>query len=279
MLSVIFGLLTAITWGAGDFTGGLASRRSSAYQVVTIIWFAGFFVSFVVAVLSGEPLMPLSNWLWCAAAGGFGVLGLLILYQAMADGTMSLVASVSAVTAAALPVVVGSFVDGLPGIATIAGFILAIVGVWLISQVQNGQRKTQVSLGELKLPLLAGMGFGLYFILMPQGSQDNVFWPMVASRSIGVFVMLVFMITRRRSWLPPRGSYPLLGLNFVLDIAGTIFYILAAQAGRMDIAAVLTSLYPGMTILLSWMVLREKITRVQWSGIGFALAAIALISV
>lgn len=223
--------------------------------------------------------MPLSNWLWCAAAGGFGVLGLLILYQAMADGTMSLVASVSAVTAAALPVVVGSFVDGLPGIATIAGFILALVGVWLISQVQNGQRKTQVSLGELKLPLLAGMGFGLYFILMPQGSQDNVFWPMVASRSIGVFVMLVFMITRRRSWLPPRGSYPLLGLNFVLDIAGTIFYILAAQAGRMDIAAVLTSLYPGMTILLSWMVLREKITRVQWSGIGFALAAIALISV
>jgi drug/metabolite transporter (DMT)-like permease len=279
MLSVIFGLLSAITWGAGDFSGGLASRRTSAYQVVAINWTAGLLILPVIAVFSGEPLLPLSNWLWCAAAGGFGVVGILIMYQALADGTMSLVASVAAVTAAAFPVVVGSFVDGLPGIATISGFILALVGVWLISQTQSGQKKAQVRLRELKFPLLAGVGFGFYYILMPLGSQDKVFWPMVASHTAGVLVMLVFMTLRRRSWLPTRGSYLLIGLNLVLDNAGTFFYILAARAGRMDIAAVLSSLYPGMTILLAWMVLREKINWVQWAGIGFALAAIVLFSV
>jgi drug/metabolite transporter (DMT)-like permease len=279
MLSVIYGLLSAITWGAGDFAGGLASRRTSIYSVVLITWAAGILILPPIAIISREPLLPLSSWLWCASAGAFGVFGILMLYQAMSVGSMSLAAPVAAVTAAVFPVVVGAFVDGLPGIATFTGFILALVGVWLISQAQRDQKKAKFHLRDIKLPLLAGVGFGLFFILMPLGSQDRLFWPMVASRSAGLLLLLVFVISRRRSLRPSRGSLPLIGLNFVLDGAGTAFYILAAQVGRMDVAAVVTSLYPGTTILLAWIFLREKITVVQWAGIGFALAAIALLSI
>ena len=279
MFSILYGLLSAATWGASDFYGGLASQRAPSYQVAAVQWTAGLIIIPVVALISGEQLMPWSGWLWCGAAGGIGVWGILILYKALASGKMSLTASVSAVSAAALPVLVGSLIEGLPGLATATGFILALAAIWLISQTQDDQSNKQPGLGELKLPLIAGMAFGSYFILMYQGSQDGLFWPMVASRSMGVLVLGVFMAARRHPWLPSRGAYPLIGLTFSLDVASTIFFILAVQAGRMDVVAVITSLYPGMTILLAWLVLREKITRVQWIGIGLALAAIVLFSV
>jgi len=114
--------------------------------------------------------------------------------------------------------------------------------------------------------------------MINQGSQENVLWPMVASRSVAGLLLIGFMLAGKRSWVLPRATYVLVVLNFVLDIVGTGFYILAGQVGRMDVAAVLSALYPGLTILLAWLVLHERLSKAQWIGIGLALGSIALFS-
>lgn len=277
MLSVIYGLISAVAWGAADFTGGLASRRTTYYQVVAVTWFLGIIVMPAAALLSNEPLMPLSGWLWCGAGGAFGVVGILILYKMMAEGVMSIAVSVSAVMAAVLPVLAGALLEGLPKTVRIAGFALALISVWLIT-AGDGSRG-RIRFRDVALPLLAGVGFGMYFILVNRGSQDHVFWPMVATKVMGVIVLLALRFSGKKDWFPTKGAISLILLNFVLDNMGTVAYILAGQVGRLDIAAVLGSLYPGMTILLAWLLLKEKLRLVQWSGVALALCSIVLLSI
>ena len=278
MLSILFGFLSALSWGASDFAGGLASRRSSSIQVVAIAWLAGALLLPLVALASGEALLSWQDWLWCAAAGSVGVIGILILYQAMADGIMGVAASLSAVMAAALPVMAGMLFEGFPGGITSLGFLLALAAVWLVSGQPAAGERRRINLAQARLPLISGVCFGLYFILIHQGSQQGIFWPMVASRSVAGLMLVYFMAKGKRSWALPRSILLLVVINLVLDIGGTAFYILASQAGRMDVAAVLSSLYPGLTILLAWLLLREKIGLLQWVGIGLALVAIVLFS-
>jgi drug/metabolite transporter (DMT)-like permease len=124
------------------------------------------------------------------------------------------------------------------------------------------------------------VGFGLYFIMMHQASDSALVWPMVASRSGGMALMLAFMLALRHDWrVASASAFPLIILNAVLDVGGNVFYILAGQSGRMDVAAVISSLYPGATVLLAWIVLKERINRVQWLGILAALAAIVLMTI
>jgi len=278
MFSILFGVLSAFSWGAADFTGGLASRRTNPFQNVLFGEILGLICLPVAAVLMGEPLISWEDGLWCGIAGGVAVVALALFYRAMAEGQMSIAASVSAITAAALPIVIGFFTEGRAGWLDFCGFALALAAVWLVSQSGESHEKVRVRLKDLSLPLISGAGFGFYFVLMDQGSQQGVLWPMVASRIMGVVVLSAIVRVQKRPLLPQRGVWPLLLVNFALDIAGNVFYILASQTGRMDIAAVLTSLYPGMTILLAWLILRERISRVQWLGILAALAAIVCIT-
>jgi drug/metabolite transporter (DMT)-like permease len=279
MFSILLGVLSALSWGAADFTGGLASRKANAFQTVFVVEVIGFVLLPGAALLVGDALLTWQEWLWCAAAGGVGVFGLALLYQSFADGKMSIAAPVSAITAAAVPIVVGFISEGLVAATDLAGFILALIAVWLVSQMEDTGKKLHVRLADLRLPLLSGVCFGLYFVWIHQGSQGSVLWPMVATRSMGMLVMAVFLLARRQSLLPVRSVWPILLLNFALDICGNVFFILASQVGRMDVAAVLTSLYPGMTILLAWIFLKERIRPVQWVGIAAALGAIILITI
>lgn len=279
MLSILYGLLAAVGWGSSDFVGGLASRRVGAYQAVLFTEGVGLFVLLPAAFIFGEPVISWQELAWCATAGALGVTGLGLLFQAFKDGQMSLVAPVSAVTAAVLPIVVGFFTVGAPKPAQLGGFALALAAVWLISYQPQKEGKMQLRLADLVLPLLAGAGFGLYFILFNKGSQNAVIWPMVAGRSAGIVALGSLTLLQGQRLLPSGGAWGLLALNFALDLGATVMYILAGQAGRMDIAAVLTSLYPGLTILLAWLILKERINRPQQAGIILALAAIALIAI
>jgi drug/metabolite transporter (DMT)-like permease len=191
---------------------------------------------------------------------------------------MSLAVPVSALMAALLPVAVGSFLQGLPGVTTFAGFGLALAAIWFISKPQRSDPDANIRPSDLFLPLVAGVGFGMYFILVHQGNQGSIIWPMVASRSGGSIILVTFLLFTRQGWKPTRAAMPLIVLNAVLDIGGNAFYIVADQFGRMDVAAVLSSLYPASTIGLAWLVLKERITPMQWIGILLALAALALIA-
>lgn len=279
MFSVLYGLSAALSWGAADFTGGVLSRKLSAARATLYVEIFSLLPVLLACLVFPQAAMSWSDWLWCSTGGAIGSLGLVILFRAFASGHMSVAAPVSALTAASLPVLVGAFKDGAPPVSTLLGFLLALAAIWLVSRGEAHQKPAHLHLRDLLLPLVSGLGFGCYFIFMNQGSQNSLLMPMVASRVGGTLVMLaVVVLWRRETILPPRPFWGLIGLNAILDSSGSLFYILAGQAGRMDVAAVLGSLYSGATVLFAWLILKEKIIRSQAFGILLAMAAIVLMT-
>ncbi len=276
MLSILFGLTSAISWGAGDFTGGLASRRTGAYQAVFYGEVIGTIIILVAALVAWQPVPAWQIWLIALVAGAFGTTGLLLLYHSMTKGLMSIAAPVSALLAAILPVIIGSFTESLPTVLTFIGFGFALAAVWLISRSEDGVKDLLSHLADLRIPLLAGVGFGLYFVLIHTATRAATLWPMVASRIGGVLILVLYIAVRRETWTVVKTAWTMILLYGILDIGGNLFFVLAGQAGRLDVAAVLSSLYPGSTVILAWLFLKERLSRTQWVGIIAAMIAIVL---
>jgi drug/metabolite transporter (DMT)-like permease len=280
LLSVLYGILSAGTWGAADFIGGLASKRTSPYRVLFLAEIAGLVPFIVLALLLREPVPSMADMLLGAGSSLIGLTGLLLLYRALADGQMTIAAPVSALFAAIIPVIFGFFALGAPSLATMIGFALALLAVWLISQTDATDGRSPLrglrSLADLRLPLLSGLFFGLYFLVIHRATLNAFFWPLVAARFAGFAAFGLFALVTRQPALPPREVWGLCIVNGVIDIGGNAFYILAAQAGRIDVAAVLSALYPASTVLLAWIVLKEKINWLQAFGVLLAFVAIVL---
>jgi uncharacterized membrane protein len=281
LLSILLGLTAALGWGAGDFTGGFASRKTGAYRAVFYSEAIGLVLLFFVVGISGEFVPITKVWLLSTIAGAIGTFGLILLYRAMTTGLMSVAAPVSALLAAILPVLAGVFKEGFPKTLTIFGFGFALFAIWMISQSKGGVTDILAHLSDLKLPLLAGIGFGSYFILMHEATSTGAtVWPMVASRIGGTLLISVYMFITRVSWkVEDTSAWPMLTLNGILDVSGNVFFILAGQAGRLDVSAVLSSLFPGATVILAWIFLQERLSQHQWIGIVSALVAIVLMTI
>jgi drug/metabolite transporter (DMT)-like permease len=274
LAAVVFGLVSALSWGAGDFSGGLATKRAPVFGVLLIGQAAGLLLLIGLALLWGERLPPVADLLWGVAAGLAGVIGLVALYRGLAIGRMGIVAPVSAVLTASLPALFGVLTEGMPGANKLVGFALALLGIWLVAGT-GGSVGAHDGLG---LALLAGCGFGVFFILVHRAGASGVFWPLVAARAGSLGVVLPVALGRRQFLRPdPRLLITVL-LSGVLDVAGNAFFVLAGQAGRLDVAAILSSMYPASTVLLAGLLLGERVTRVQGLGIAAVLAAIALIA-
>jgi drug/metabolite transporter (DMT)-like permease len=274
VLSIIYGITSAATWGAADFIGGLASKRTSPYRVLFLAEIAGLIPFTLLALLLREPVPSAADMLLGAGSSLVGLTGLLILYRALASGQMTIAAPVSALFAALIPVIFGFFLLGAPSAATLAGFGLAFLAVWLISQ--TGMTGWRFSLWDIRLPLLSGLFFGSYFLIIHQATLNAFFWPLAAARFAGFVAFGLYALIARQPAMPPRDLWGFCIVNGVLDIGGNAFYVLAAQAGRLDVAAVLGALYPASTVLLAWIILRERITWLQALGVLLAFIAIVL---
>jgi drug/metabolite transporter (DMT)-like permease len=279
LYSILFGLSSALTWGAADFYGALASRKARAFLAVLFGEAFGLAFLLIAALIVHESGIGLTSWLMCSAAGCLGVLGLLLFFYSFTKKQIAFVAPISALVSTFLPIIIGALREGFPAWWTFAGFCLAMLAIWLISRPAGASSSLRLRLVDLALPILAGICFGLYFVLFHEGSQQGFVLPLVATRSAGVLTILVVTLAARQSLLPPAGAWHYFILNGVLDVAGNAFYLLAGQVGRMDTAAVIASLYPAVTILLAWLLLREKISRPQLGGILIALAAIVLMTI
>jgi len=275
LISILLGLGAAVTWGAADFAGGIATRRTESYSVVIGSHIISLTAFLFLALLLNEPVPPLHDWLLGGAAGLGGGIGLMLLYRALAGGKMSIAASVSAVVAATIPVIADGITQGLPATLTLIGFATALLAVWLVS---SGDGYTKFSIRNLMLPLSAGVVFGLFFILLREASRTTVAWPVVATRVGSISGLLLYAALTNQRWIPTRQHWPLLAFIGVVDAGGTALYALSARLGRMDVAAVLGSLYPGATVLLARVFLKEKISRIQALGILLALCAIILLT-
>jgi len=187
---------------------------------------------------------------------------------------MGIVAPISAVLTAALPVLFNAFTQGLPAPVQLGGFVLALLAIGLISRPEPAKGRPQ----GIGLALLAGCGFGCFFILITRVNHDATFWPLAVARFTSVLFLLIVVRIRQQQMLPRSTVAPLIVFAGVLDAIGNAFFVLAAHAGRLDVAAVLSSLYPAATVLLAAIILRERVTRIQAIGILLALAAVPLIS-
>lgn len=278
VLTALYGLAAALCWGSGDFSGGLASRRTSASSVVVAGYTLGFLVLASLAVITREPFPRPADLLWGSLAGIAGVLGLLAFYTALAQGKMGLAAPVSAVLTAALPVLFSAFTVGLPTVLQLGGFAIALVAITLISQPDPSSTAKGLHSRSIGLALLAGCGFGCFFILISRVSPNTTFGSLAVARLASVVVIVALLLVRRQRIALPLNLTPLLVLAGILDAAGNTFFVLAAHTGRLDVAAVLASLYPASTVLLAALLLRERVQRLQAVGIVLVLIAIPMIS-
>lgn len=269
------GVAAAACWGSADFAGGVASRLGRVFAVVLASEICGLCLLVILAIAFAEPLPLPGDLMWAGVAGVAGTVGLVSLYRAMAAGQMAVAAPVTAVVTAAVPVVAGAFVEGLAGGRQLLGFALGLVGVWLVTRTGSG---VPIRARELGLPLLAGTGFGAFLILIDRVSEEALFWPLVTSRSASVVALALVMALLRLKGVPAARQLPLAALSGVFNTAGNLCYALAARLGRMDAAAVLSSLGPAATVLLARLFLKESISRQQWLGVAAALAAVVLIT-
>lgn len=277
LTAVFFGLFAAASWGAGDFSGGVATKRSHAYLVVLLSHVVGIAGLFVLIGLFGE-LLPDLNDLWIGALGGIaGAIGVAALYTGLSQGRMGVVAPLTAVTTAIVPILFSLFIEGLPKFHQTAGFFIALFAVWLISS-DNKNGSAGLSWKDLRLPVIAGLGFGLFFISIDQVSENAILWPLVSARAASILTMLILVLIARQVKNPPRGQLGVILLIGISDTIGNAFFALATSVGRLDIAAILSSLYPAMTILLARFILDERISRRQWIGLVAALIAVAFIT-
>jgi drug/metabolite transporter (DMT)-like permease len=274
-LAVACGLGSAIVWGAGDFAGGFATRRANALTVIFFSQLIGGTLLLAAAALFASGIPTGQHMLFAGLAGIFGVMGLIGLYRGLASGRMGLVAPLSAIVTAIVPLLFSMVTEGYPGHLRLAGFATGMAAVWLLSSPGG---KLTVKPGELKLSLFAGLGFGLFFIFMGAASDQVVLWPLVAARGSAILFMLFILLSTRQMTVPPRGQIGLIALAGILDTTGNAAFGMAAHFGRLDIAAVLASLYPASTVLLAWLILRERLGGRQWFGVSVAAVALVLIA-
>jgi drug/metabolite transporter (DMT)-like permease len=274
LAAVGFGLMASLSWGTSDFSGGLAAKRAHIFGVMVFSYVMGLALLLIIALVGGESMAAWDDLAWAAAGGIAGAVGLTAQYRALAVGRMGIAAPVAAVLGATVPVIFSIFSEGAPGALKIAGFGLAILSVGLIARARVAGGGSD----GLGLAVIAGLGFGGFFILLDQVSEDAVFWPLVTARGASLIALLVVALTSRQDWFPARRSLPIMLVAGLLDVGGNTFFLLASQSGRLDVASVLSSLYPAVTVLLARALLHEHITRLQSIGIAAALVAIPLIA-
>jgi uncharacterized membrane protein len=275
MLGILFALTASLSWGAGDFCGGLATRKINPFQVLLLTTASSLLLISLFTLLWQEKLPQANDLMLGVLAGVSGALGLAALYRGLSLGNSALVAPVAGVIGAIIPTFVGLFLEGLPSLLVLAGYALSIVGIWLVSRVDTAS--APITRPGLGLAVLAGIGFGGFLALIAQVEGEQIFAPLVFAKLASL--VLAFLIVRMRQ-LPiirPTES-PIAIWSGFLDAGGNVFYLYATQYVRLDIAALLSSLYPAVTVILSKLLLNELLSKHQWLGVSICIVAIMLIT-
>jgi drug/metabolite transporter (DMT)-like permease len=265
-------LLAAAAWGIGDFAGGLSTRHRNPFQILALGSLSGLICLAVAAAIRGEAWPDRSSILWSAAAGLAGAIGIVSLYQGLAEAEAALVAPTSAVVSAILPVALNALLSGPFAAAKWFGIAAGVGGIWMISRrPQNGPGGK-----GLVLAVLSGLGFGGFFVLIAQVQHGSLFSPLVISKAVEL-LFAVLVLTLRGSSTPFSIRSPLPLAAGICDAGGNVFYLLASQLTRFALAAVISSMSPAVTVLLAGAILKQKVKTVQKLGIVFCLIGVGLI--
>lgn len=267
-------LVSAISWGTSDFGGGLLGRRAPLLGVLIATQGAGFLIALAITVIRAEPLLHGGDLGLTIAAGLLASVGVGALYGGLARGRMGIVAPVAAVLTAVTPALIGMGLDGVPSIVVIAGMALAVIAVIVVSVVPDpGSDRPS----GLPFAIVAGLSLGLLGFVLSRVGDAWLLAPLALIRGVQILVFVVVIAAGRRAWRLPAGAWPLaLGVGAV-DLVGNVAFLTASR-GTLSIAAVVSSLYPVVTVLLAATILREQMTASHAAGVALALVAVAMIA-
>jgi drug/metabolite transporter (DMT)-like permease len=273
LATATWGLAAVLAWGTSDFFGGYATRRANAFVFTAVVNLGGLVLVGALAAASRAPLPAGRSLAWALAGGISGGGALALFYRALSRGRMGLTAPVAAVLSAAIPAFVSIFTEGVPGKVPILGFILAAVGLWLITRSEDGAAPEGIGLA-----VLAGIGFAGFYLCLRQSGAGSPVWFATASRAGGLLVTgFIVLLQRKFSEITAAGVRWAVLAGFI-DSLGSMLFIRASQTGRLDEAVVISSLYPAITVLLARIFLKEHFTRWKFVGLLAALAAVPMIA-
>lgn len=277
-MSVLLALCSATTYGVGDFLGGMAAKRAATTAV--LLWSHLVGLALILASALVVTGTASTRDLALGALGGLGgALGVGLLYQALSIGPMSAVAPVTALLAAAVPVAAGYLQGERPGVAALVGMIGALLAIVLVSAEGGGSMRPSDMRGVV-LALGAGLGFGLFFVALSYTGDGSGLWPLVGARAASVTVVGALALVGRVDAVVPSGHPRLLTAGAgALDAAANVLYLLAIREGLLSVVSVLSSLYPASTVVLAWVVLRERFAPLQRVGLALAVPAAILMAV
>ena len=277
-MAVLLALCSAATYGIGDFFGGLAAKRAAAAAILLWSHLVGIVLLLgMTVVVSGELT---ARDLAIGAVGGLaGAAGVGLLYQALSIGPMSAVAPVTALLAAAVPVVTGFAQGERPAAAAIVGMVAGVSAIVFVSAEGGGSLRPS-DLRGVTFALGAGLGFGLFFVALSYTGDDSGLWPLVGARASSVTTVGVLALLGRFAVHVPTGQPRALTAGAgALDAAANVLYLLAIREGLLSVVSVLASLYPASTVVLAWIVLRERFAPLQRLGLALAIPAAILMSI
>jgi drug/metabolite transporter (DMT)-like permease len=274
----VFSVTAVFLWGLSDFAGGYGSRRSNAFVLTAFSHLCAFALMFCVAVTRHGVFPSRASILWALAAGAIGGFSLAIFYRALASGQMGLTAPIAALLGAAIPTLADVALEGTPTRWMIAGFVLAVVAIWLITRPEpRGENDETGHPRGVATAALAGVGFAGFYLCIHQATGSPV-WLAAISR-IGSFTATAIAVIALRAPLAMEGAGVGLGaIAGCFDIIASALFISASQRGRLDEAVVITSLYPAVTVLMARIVLKEHFSRWKFIGLLAALAAVPMIA-
>lgn len=280
-MAIILSMAAALTYGAADFLGGLMSKRNRVLRVVFVSQLFGNLLLLVVFAFMNDGVVSSEGLLWGAGAGVGGATGVVLLYRGLAVGRMSVVAPITAVEAASLPVLFGLATGERPSQAALIGVGVAIVAVALISRSSDdtpSDGSDPLARSGIVEALGAGFAFGVFFILLDGADETSGMWPLLSVRFTSFLLLGAAIAATRTPLRPAPGTLVGIAVSGVLDVAANIFYLLSTREGLLSLVAVITSMYPAMTVLLARMWLKERLVRLQMLGLGLAVVGIILIA-
>lgn len=281
MVAVALALYSAFAYGLSDFVGGLVSRHVSAWPVAVVGQISAALCTVAVAVfVDGSPTT--ADLLWALLAGAGSGVGTGFLYRGFAAGRMSVVAPVSAIGAAVVPVLAGTLIGERLSLVVWAGVVLALPGIWLVSSTaeelpDGGAPRGSLAEGVVD-GVLAGLGFGVLFAALGQVPAEAGLWPLALAQVVSLPAVVLLATLLGASWVPRRRRTWWALLAGPLGASATATFLLASQSGYLTVSGVLASLYPATTVLLAAVILHEKVHRAQGVGLGVCAVAIGLVA-
>ena len=275
-MEILLAAAAALVYGVGDYCGGRASRKIDSLVVTCAGQIFSLMLLGIFLVILGDPAPGMHDWLWGAAGGLGGFVGLTLFYYALAKGSMTVVAPLAAVISAALPIGTGLFLGDRPSLIAYVGIVIAIVGIALVTGAV-GTAHAPTKLAIVGVATLAGCGFGWMFVCLDRTSSDSGMWPLLAARIASISIAATIIAFRGRSRLG-QGRIPAIALwAGLFDMGANVLFVFANRHGMLSLVSVITALYPVSTIVLALRLDHEKANRSQF--VGMACAALALVFV